>query len=680
MPRNAAGLYTLPDPPRVPNTVIDSPDENATRDDIATELTNSLDRNGRGGMLAPFRIADGTLAAPGLAFLNEPGTGLWRAGAGDMRLAVQGADVAVLTNAGMSIPAGKSLGGGGTLNMQGLVQHSIGGTASSQVVLFIKGDFTAAVNSEAYGTFIAPTITQAANGNHTQFAGLVVQPIFNSGGGTATNSEVNGGVFYGFVAPAGTSVAATLKVRAAPTGGATNLALHVEDGASRFGGATRFMAGIILDPAQPFYLDGGGDTFIRESGANTVDIFTGGVIAMRFDSNGATISPGKKLFVDGGANNYFTYIGGNQTDVVANGVTIARFSPVSLQVFGAIVVPSTQPIYLDGGGDTFIRETAANRIDFVAGGSLRLSLNQPTDFADFQSHVSIPSGKRFFPDGGGDTYIWELAANVLDTVVGGVTKIRVVPAAVSNLFGQWAINAGTPFFLDGGVDTYLVESPANAIQLVTGGITGFIVNETRHVKASDNGAYWTGIGTQGHEFATSVATYIITQVSNAANPFGMRVRFTAAAPNNTSNVFGLMDDTVGTRIVLYTNGGIGNFQANNANISDATVKQYWEPYSAAQLDVLSAAVDAMEYGRYKMIDQTHDDWNHGYIAQNVREAFRDAAPELVDEIFPMYDAYGEKKDLLAVYSTDLVNINLAVAKHEIRKLRAEVEALKAKVN
>jgi hypothetical protein len=62
--------------------------------DIGNEITNSLDRNGRGGMLAPFRIFDGTLAQPGLAFLNETGLGIWRDGTGLMRLANSGANIA----------------------------------------------------------------------------------------------------------------------------------------------------------------------------------------------------------------------------------------------------------------------------------------------------------------------------------------------------------------------------------------------------------------------------------------------------------------------------------------------------------------------------------------------------------------------------------------------------------
>jgi len=58
--------------------------------DIAAELTNSLDRTGRGGMSAPFRIFDGTITQPGLSFNNETGLGLWRSGSGVMQLVAGG--------------------------------------------------------------------------------------------------------------------------------------------------------------------------------------------------------------------------------------------------------------------------------------------------------------------------------------------------------------------------------------------------------------------------------------------------------------------------------------------------------------------------------------------------------------------------------------------------------------
>jgi len=93
MPRNGAGVYSLPPSnPVVPNTTIATAWANPTLSDIAQALTDSLDRNGLGGMLSSFRISDGTIAAPGLAFTNELGLGLWRSGAGTMQFAGGGAN------------------------------------------------------------------------------------------------------------------------------------------------------------------------------------------------------------------------------------------------------------------------------------------------------------------------------------------------------------------------------------------------------------------------------------------------------------------------------------------------------------------------------------------------------------------------------------------------------------
>lgn len=95
MPRNSSGVYSLPSGvnPVVPSTIIATSWANPTLTDIASEITNSLDRNGRGGMLAAFKIADGTVSLPGLAFTNEPGLGLWRSASNTMHAAVVGANV-----------------------------------------------------------------------------------------------------------------------------------------------------------------------------------------------------------------------------------------------------------------------------------------------------------------------------------------------------------------------------------------------------------------------------------------------------------------------------------------------------------------------------------------------------------------------------------------------------------
>lgn len=91
MPRDTTGDYILPSGnPVAPGTIIQSAWANTTMEDVAEALTNSLDRNGRGGMLAPFKFFDGSEQAPGAAWATEPTTGLWRESAGDLRVGVLG--------------------------------------------------------------------------------------------------------------------------------------------------------------------------------------------------------------------------------------------------------------------------------------------------------------------------------------------------------------------------------------------------------------------------------------------------------------------------------------------------------------------------------------------------------------------------------------------------------------
>jgi hypothetical protein len=103
MPRNVSGTYSLPLPPVVPNTVIQSAWANTTTDDIAQGITDSLDRNGRGGMIAPFRLVDGTVLQPAFAFASETGTGIYKVSAGVMGVSVMGVEVAQWSGTAYSI-------------------------------------------------------------------------------------------------------------------------------------------------------------------------------------------------------------------------------------------------------------------------------------------------------------------------------------------------------------------------------------------------------------------------------------------------------------------------------------------------------------------------------------------------------------------------------------------------
>jgi hypothetical protein len=100
MPRNVSGTYTLPLPPVVPNTVIQAAWGNTTTEDIAQGITDSLDRQGRGGMLAPFRLPDGGVLQPAWAFNAETGTGAYRESPGVLSFAIMGVKVGQFSAAG----------------------------------------------------------------------------------------------------------------------------------------------------------------------------------------------------------------------------------------------------------------------------------------------------------------------------------------------------------------------------------------------------------------------------------------------------------------------------------------------------------------------------------------------------------------------------------------------------
>lgn len=94
MPRDANGNYLLPaENPVTSGTTIESNWANTTMQDLAAEMTDSLSRSGNGGIQGPFQIIDELTGVPGLAFTNEPTSGLKRSGAGDVRMQVQSTDV-----------------------------------------------------------------------------------------------------------------------------------------------------------------------------------------------------------------------------------------------------------------------------------------------------------------------------------------------------------------------------------------------------------------------------------------------------------------------------------------------------------------------------------------------------------------------------------------------------------
>jgi microcystin-dependent protein len=109
MPRDANGNFSLvAGNPVIPGTVIEADWANPTMSDIAAALTDSLSRTGSGGMLVPFKTADGTMIAPGASWVNEPTSGWYRAALNDFWYSVGNENIFRITKAGIELAPGKA--------------------------------------------------------------------------------------------------------------------------------------------------------------------------------------------------------------------------------------------------------------------------------------------------------------------------------------------------------------------------------------------------------------------------------------------------------------------------------------------------------------------------------------------------------------------------------------------
>jgi len=153
---------------------------------------------------------------------------------------------------------------------------------------------------------------------------------------------------------------------------------------------------------------------------------------------------------------------------------------------------------------------------------------------------------------------------------------------------------------------------------------------------------------------SSVSSRLI--VSYATNDYAIGIRQTGAAPygmiinysttvNNTGNEFIVANDSTATRFTVRSNGGIANFSANDANLSDRREKTNFAP-AKSYLDVICA----IPVQTFNYIDQNMEEdggLTLGVVAQDVQAV----APELVME--SDWGTKEESKMRLSIYQTDL---------------------------
>jgi hypothetical protein len=103
MSRAAGGTYTLPTGnPVISGTDITVTWGNTTMNDVATEMTDSLSRSGKGGMLAPLTFTSGTPTVPGMSWVSDTNTGFYSIGADNMGMTAGGVKIVDYANGAYS--------------------------------------------------------------------------------------------------------------------------------------------------------------------------------------------------------------------------------------------------------------------------------------------------------------------------------------------------------------------------------------------------------------------------------------------------------------------------------------------------------------------------------------------------------------------------------------------------
>ena len=152
-------------------------------------------------------------------------------------------------------------------------------------------------------------------------------------------------------------------------------------------------------------------------------------------------------------------------------------------------------------------------------------------------------------------------------------------------------------------------------------------------------------------------------IASTTQPVSRLVVNTATASFTPITLYNTNATNNGYRFYVRTDGGIGNYSANNVNLSDARTKK--EIQDAGRYLEKICAIPVRTF-KYK--DQTDDLLNLGVIAQEVEAV----APELVDTT-----GFGETPEdgvpLKAIYQTDL---QYALMK-ALQELKAEFDAYKA---
>ena len=188
MPRNGTGTFSKLNTFN-PNETALSSAVNANFDDVGSEITNSVPRDGQAAMTGAFKLASGTTSAPSMTFSSDQNSGLYRKDSDQVGMVAGGTEVGYWTTSGLTVDALTSDGAAtisGTLSGADATFSStlgVTGAATLSSTLAVTG--TSSLADVTASSTITATGAIAANGGLT---GTTATMSGNVTGGTLTST------------------------------------------------------------------------------------------------------------------------------------------------------------------------------------------------------------------------------------------------------------------------------------------------------------------------------------------------------------------------------------------------------------------------------------------------------------------------------------------------------------
>ena len=260
-------------------------------------------------------------------------------------------------------------------------------------------------------------------------------------------------------------------------------------------------------------------------------------------------------------------------------------------------IPATNKIILDGSsGGTYITEFQDGQMKFYCDSVNLLTLSEATpDTVSIYADILLTATKKIRLDGSvaGNTYIYESAADILDFYAGGVNLLKLTEAG-GGASDKVSIPALTPLYFDGGTHTSIHESSDDVLKIDVGGDTMIALSE----KGDDGNEVSFGSSCVG--FTQLEPTYDATDtVVDFRHSNKQFVTFGSGNITNLASYFPLVSgnfvlllkqDGTGSRTV--TNWKVFEFDESSADGSAAVV---WAGGSAPTLTTDANHVDILSF-------------------------------------------------------------------------------------